>query len=570
MLVRARSFFSCAASSLIALAGCDATPPDASPMDASPADATDALPVENDASASPWRSALYPEDWTPAHTVDGGPSAGGFLHDFSYAGYHYGERPLGALGPTESVDVVARFGADATGASDSTLAAQAAIDSIATSGGVVYFPAGLYRFDGVLSITHDKTVLRGAGADASRLYFTRSKGMGSLGHITFAGALQSDLELPLVTDGKSRVREIAVADAGSLAVGDDVSVGFVITPELIAEHGMTGTWTNDAFHDTWQTFFRRTVVAIDRTATPVRITLDVPLRYPAKVRDKASLRRERGYLREVGMEALGLSNAVPLADAWAQSQVTAVRFDFVSDAWVKGVRSFASPLSPTTGAAKGAHLQSGGLTIIGSKRMTVADSRLELAENKGGGGNGYLFEMRQSSELLFRDLVARRGRHNFIQNWGFGNTGCVWLRVHSADSLQESTLATAGLGVTCYSDFHHSLATANLIDSSTFDDGMKIVNRGSESTYAGHTGTENVLWNSAGKGYLHSMQFGRGYVVGTRDLEVVVTPTSLACLGVPTCHDGTAPDDTVEGVGLGATLVPQSLYEDQLARRTKK
>ena len=35
---------------------------------------------------------------------------------------------------------------------------------------------------------------------------------------------------------------VEVADPGSLAPGDDVAVGFVITPEFIDEHGMTGTW----------------------------------------------------------------------------------------------------------------------------------------------------------------------------------------------------------------------------------------------------------------------------------------------------------------------------------------
>ncbi|MFY0537616.1 hypothetical protein [Nannocystis pusilla] len=57
--------------------------------------------------------------------------------------------------------------------------------------------------------------------------------------------------------------------------------------------------------------------------------------------------------------------------------------------------------------------------------MTVADSTLELAQHRGDGGNGYLFEVMQSGEVLVRDCVARAGRHNFVQNWGFGATGIV-------------------------------------------------------------------------------------------------------------------------------------------------
>ena len=47
-----------------------------------------APPAGGDSSCSScWRSALYPEGWTP-ETTD---SQGRFLHDFSYAGYRLGE-----------------------------------------------------------------------------------------------------------------------------------------------------------------------------------------------------------------------------------------------------------------------------------------------------------------------------------------------------------------------------------------------------------------------------------------------------------------------------------------------
>ena len=74
---------------------------------------------------------------------------------------------------------------------------------------------------------------------------------------------------------------------------------------------------------------------------------------------------------------------------------------------------------------------------------------------------------------------------------------------------------TFPLGLVGYSEFHHSLATANLIDSSIFHDGFSIINRGSYSSGAGHTGTENVFWNTSGTGLLRSQQYGWGYVIGT-------------------------------------------------------
>ncbi len=505
-----------------------------------------------------WRSALYPRGWTPDFTGE----EGRFLHDFSYAGYRGGGVPLGAEVPDLTVDVVAGHGADPTGAADSTAAVQAAIDEASEAGGaVVFFPEGLYRFEGQLLVSASNVVLRGEGSDRSQLYFTSHEGLDHRSHITLRGAVSTGEDIPLSADAGARETVVLVDDAGDLAPGDLVSLGWVITPEFIADHGMTGTWT--AFNDTWQPFFRREVVAIDRGATPHRVTLDVPLRYPALVRDGASLRRQRGLLRECGVEDLGLANAISWNDAWAHDQIHALELNGVVDCWVRGVSSFPSPAAPSRGHGAGAHLQSGGIIVRSALRVTVADSHMAEAEHRGGGGNGYLFELRQSSEVLFRDCTGRAGRHNFIQNWGFGVTGCVWLRVHSSEGRVMWERDFPFISMVGYSETHHSLATANLIDSSRFDDGWSMVNRQDWSTGAGHTATENVVWNASGDGVVQSYQVATGYVIGTGPgLGVRVRIGTLDPDG-----EGTEPEDWVEGDGTGAHLQPRSLYEDQLARR---
>ena len=107
------------------------------------------------------------------------------------------------------------------------------------------------------------------------------------------------------------------------------------------------------------------------------------------------------------------------------------------------------------------------------------------------------------------------------------------------------------------------MATANLIDSSVFDDGFSIVNRGDYSTGAGHTGTENVLWSTTGVGQVRSYQFGWGYVIGTGpEIEVSTALGGSASVG-------TAPEDWREGEGAADALKPASLYEDQLLGRLK-
>jgi hypothetical protein len=500
----------------------------------------------------PWRSSLYPDDWTPTFADVANRS----LQDFSYAGFHYGE-PLdpGALSIIEVV------GADPSGSTDSTATFQATIDMAATIGGaIVHIPGGLYRVDGMLTVSASHIVLRGDGAAKTRLFFTKSTGMSDKAHLSFDAPLTIDLETPLAKDGDIGATSIAVNDASAFGIGDDVAIGFVISPEFIAEHSMTGTW--QAFNDSWQTFFRRTVVAIDTTSSPQAIKIDVPLRYPIKLRDNASVRRERGYLTGVGVESLGVADAATWDDAWSNDRNHVLEIAHSTDSYVRDVQSFLSPGAPASGNGSGAHLMSGGILVRESKRITIQNTEMSAAQNRGGGGNGYLFEIQRSNEVLTVDSKGTAGRHNFIQNWGFGTTGCVWLRVESREGqayiAKDSTLATTG-----HSEYHHSLATANLIDSSLFDDGFSTINRQGESTGAGITGAMNVFWNVRGKGTIRSMQFGWGYVIGTSGVYIVTeSPLPLGA--------GTEPVDFVEGMERGADLSPTSLYEDQRAKRLGK
>lgn len=496
-----------------------------------------------------WRSALYPDGWTPAFT-DG---EGRFLHDFSYAGYRNGEEgiPVDHTGPV--FDAASGFGADNTGASDATGAIQAAIDAAeAAGGGVVHLPAGMYRCDGVLEVAASHVVIRGEGTEATFLYFTRHADMTGRSHVSFQGSVATGAVLPLAVDGENRSNVVYVADASSLNVGDEVSVGWTISEAFVSEHGMTGVWYS--FNGQWKPVFRREIVALGLDASPHAVTLDVPLRYTAKVRDGAALRRESGYLEQCGLEDLAMANAVAMADAWAIERQHLAAFRSVKDCWVRNVRSFPSPLPE----AEGFHLQNCGFYIWASKRVTIADCDLRKAQNRGGGGCGYLYEIGTSNEVLVRDCVARDGRHNYIQNWDFGTTGCVFLRCQSSGSRN---MISPSFGLPAYCEFHHSLSMACLIDACTLDDGWYGGNRLGESSGAGHTVTESVYWNTIGAGAILSYEYGNGYIVGTGpeiDLSTSLSSPNAA---------GTAPEDYIEGAGEAGTLEPASLYLDQLARR---
>jgi hypothetical protein len=518
-----------------------------------PTDTTESTGDEGTTGEPSWRSALYPEDWQPGFADD----EGRFLHDFSYAGYHAGEQAI----PDSIVGVersVLEFGADPSGALDSTSAIQATIDAVAQAGGgVVAIPFGSYRCDDLLSVTTSNLVIRGAGPEQTFVWFTREQDMTGRANLGVRGQVVQGVERALSEDGQPLAHEVWVTDAAGLAVGDSLGVGWVITDEFIAEHGMTGTWM--AFNGQWRPFFRREIQAIDCSARGCQITLDVPLRYPALLRDQASVRVETGYLREVGIEDLSISTTVGWDAAWASDQAHAIALSGVADGWVRRVHSFMSPNDD----GHERHLASGGILIEASKRVTIADSIMAKPQNRGDGGNGYLFEITRSNEILVRDCEAYEGRHNFIQNWDFGTSGCVWLRDHSQGGI-AFTNQSEQAGQLGYSEFHHSLAMANLIDDCVVEDGWQGVNRIGFSSGAGHSATQNVFWHVQGGGMLRSFQFGWGYVIGSDGPEVL---WHLEDGMILFASQGTEPEDWVEGIDMGATLEPSSLYEDQLAKR---
>ena len=530
--------------------GDDSSGDDSSGRDSSGADSSGGDSSDTAIDEEGWRSALYPADWTPGYAVDGA-----FLHDFSYAGYHNGEDPLPSLtGPVWSV---LDYGADPSGDTDSCDAIQEAIDQASDAGGgVVYLPAGEYRCEGLLSVERSGVVVRGDGSGETYLYFTRATGMSDVSHLWFEGALAVTDEAALTTDGAALSANLSVDDASAFAVGDDVSVGWVITDDFVEDYGMTGTWT--VSNGEWRSFFRRNVVAVDTESAPNTITVDVPIRMVARVRDSASVRRETGYISECGVEGLSVSTVVDWEDAWSNDRSHAIGFNATKDCYMSDVASYESRNSDDD---RGKHLQSGGVIVVTSKRVTIADTTLEQAQNRGDGGNGYLYEISRASEILIRDATGRAGRHNFIQNWDFGTTGCVFLRTISEDGAAVYDKDTEWLTWLGNSEFHHSIAMANLIDASTTTDGWKGANRRTESSGAGHSATEDVFWNTSGTGYITSYQYGLGYVIGTEGVTVLTTVYDVLD------STGTAPEDYTEGLGEGDELVPASLYEDQLSRR---
>lgn len=519
-----------------------------------------------------WRSSLYPDDWRPGYRDQ----AGRFLHDFSYAGYHRGERPLPSAEGVAGVlldATAAPFLADPTGTSDATTAIQDAIDQAGIlGGGVVFLPAGTYRVHpmtfadtSALYLNRSGVVLRGAGADRTFLYndetAMRSKSVVRLAPVevqqvdfNWRWQVLSPVQY-LAEDAASLESSVVLEDTSGLERGDWVVVAADATQEFIADHGMTGVWTPEALEGT---VFYRQIIAVEPARG--RVHLDIPLRYDLLRRDRARVFRSLPHIEEVGVENLAIGmrelDANELGDedwdvegtpAYDIHGACAIMVNHVVNGWVRGVESYRPPDN------RRFHLLSNGVCIRYARSITVVDTDVRWSQYHGEGGNGYHFSIQGSDSLVSR-CFSSYARHNFT---------CA-LMVTTGNALHRCRAEHGRLPV----DFHMYLSAANLVDAMVFDDDFVEARRRDAADH-GHGTTQSVLWNLRGetqgwevdaglKVLVESAQFGWGYVVGTSGPDHRVTLPG---------DTGTAPADFVEGVGDGGRLEPQSLYESQLERR---
>lgn len=513
--------------------------------------------------AGPWRSTLYPADWQPGFAD----ANGHFLHDFSYAGYGRGERPLPEIaGPMTDV-TKPPYAADPSGERDSTSGIQSALDTVGKAGGgVVYLPPGTYRVhppEGsqvVLILRYDHLVLRGAGANKSFLFndevqmreksVLRVEPEAKMGWRDEGPGLTST---PLAQDLPNQSTMVTVRDVSGFAPGDLVTLRSDLTQRFIDSVDMKDKWQPAGADSANRTLmFSRRLVAVD--AKNSTLTLDVPVRYPLVVADLARVVKMTGRpITECGLEdfALGMKQhpgtgteendfAKAGTVGYEVHGARAIVFKNAENCWARRLATYAPP-----GNDPGIHIVSNCLALERSRFVTVRDCQIGYAQYKGGGGNGYGF-INQGEENLITHCQAVKCRHNY----DFGTMAA------SGNVISHCLAREGRLG----SDFHMFLSMANLLDNVTCEADFleaRYYRPWGGNPIHGVTTTQSVFWNTEGLSYapkknfiLWSQQFGDGYVIGTRG------PAS-----------GVFSDDFVEGAGKGDQLKPASLYDDQLRRR---
>jgi hypothetical protein len=517
-----------------------------------------------------WRSILYPEDWKPGFTLPDGR----FLHDFSYAGYHAGEKDVPSVqGKVYNVTEAPYF-ADNTGSADVTAILQKALNDAGQSGGgVVFLPAGTYRIKPgtsfALRIGYSNVILRGEGSNKTFLFNDevnmRSKDIilvRPLSGGTWTTPEGSTAQLTKDLPGPETI--IPVSSVSPFKVGDKVIVTSNVTTQFIAEHEMQQMWTTSGMGGP---MFYRIIVKVDPVNSA--IVLDAPTRYSLKMRDNARVYVVNKQLEEIGIEELSVGSRQILSQGWGEEDYTkqgtgaydahgshAIKFYNTINSWLRNVSSY----RPVVNYSGDFHLASNGVLLYHSRHITLMGCNFQKPQYEGGGGNGYMYTL-QGNDCLITHCVAVHSRHNYDFKTMVSN-GNVILRSLGKDSFYSS-------------DFHMWLSMANLIDNFTVDrDYLEAKFRpyGSGNMH-GHPTTQSVYWNTTGLNYhgtkqfiIDSKQFGWGYIIGTQGAANKVSTTPVSGTQGGYAYNS-APEDHTEGIGLGKSLQPQSLYEDQLAKR---
>ncbi|SMF34276.1 Endopolygalacturonase [Paenibacillus barengoltzii] len=514
------------------------------------------------------RSLLYPKGWYPGYRTE----EGKFLHDFSYAGYRRGEMPIPSVNKHRGINVTkSPYRADPTGRTDSTRAIQQAIDDAAErGGGVVYLPKGTYRVtpqegkDYALNIHSSGVVLKGDGQQQTHIYntqeFMKQKdiirvGNGDWKRTSTVTKLRKTVSEPTVL--------LPVESTDGFQVDDFVVITFETTEGFLKEHGMQNKWASRL--GKVEPIFYRQIVAVDPKART--LTLDIPTRYPLKLRDDITITKTEAPITEVGLEDFSIANVenskpglgeddfkVEGTAGYESDNAKAINMIAVANSWIRNVSTYKPPGNATY------HILSKGIILDRTKNITVDNVTMQYPQYRGANGNGYLYQFIGNDNLI-KNSRAVGARHSFTYA-NFSANGNVLLDSYSENSFYLT-------------DFHMYLSMANLIDNFTVNgDAISAITRdyGSSATNRhGVVTTESVFWNTKGIAahsskpgvIIESEQFGNGYIIGTQGK---VNGVKVDIVGSIPDAD-TSPFDWVEGVGQGERLFPQSLYKDQTKQR---
>lgn len=467
------------------------------------------------------------EKWTPQSR----------LPDFSFAGYHSGEK---APPRPEPVANVRDFGAIGDGVHDDTAAFTKAIGT--TREGVILIPAGRYLITDILWIKKPGLVLRGEGPDRSVLYFTRglqevlpnmsattsgrptSNYSWSGGFVWIKGDIRQETIAPISSENKRGDKTLTLKQEGAVSVGQRVMVEVhdderrtLLDYLYSGDSGDVSKVRKDA---------KSVMVSRVHSVEGTRITLERPLRFDLRAEWTPVLKTYEPSVSECGVEDLGFEFPPTKYEGhFTEIGFNAMAVNQAADCWVRNVRIRNSD---------------SGIFLAGM--FCTADGILLESERPSGGNFTGHHGLTPGTDCL-------------IENFDFRTQ---FIHDISVDNFSAGNVVKNGKGVNLSLDHHKKAPYENLFCNVDMGKGTVVWSCGGGALLGKNCGARGTFWGlkSARLIPLPSAAFG---------------PDSMNLIGLPVDHPSLLEPagKWIEAVD-SRRLQPADLHAAQLKRRFGK
>ena len=307
-----------------------------------------------------------------------------------------------------------------------------AIHSLNNQPGIVYFPAGTYRFHTAIHLPAG-VVLRGESPATTTLFWDH------LGYCIDASAKQTCKFQPVIAGYTIHARTLTVTAGEEFHTGDYAEIREDNDPAWGASK-----WAAQTVGQ----ILRITAVAGNT------LTLERPLRITYQAGQNPVIRKINP-VTEVGIENLKIDRAVVGTDT-ARANIYTIFFNYAARCWVRGVES-----TNTFG---------GHVAIDHSTQVSVTSNYFHHAAFYGGGGSGYGVRLQyQTGECSVEDNIFQHLRHSMLIQ--LGANGNVFGYNYSREPLRTEFPSEVSSDITVHGDYPYAnLFEGNLCQHIWIDD----------------------------------------------------------------------------------------------------
>jgi hypothetical protein len=399
---------------------------------------------------------------TCGHLIYTPDEKGNVLPDFSYVGYHHGEKPIPDV---EVAKAISPIGGDNRYHIQSAIDAVAALPADANGHkGAVLLNAGLYEVEGTIFMKSG-VVLRGMGnTTIIRAVFTKRDPLISVNSKASTGHELIESTKKQITDEYVAfgARTFTIESGHSFKEGDRIVLQREPTQKWVDLIGGKYGWSIGGY----TVDFFRVIQAVNGNT----ITIDAPVvdhiykgianGYVYKYNNSPD------YKTEIGIEHMRLETSYADENDRNHSH-SAIQVYEAENGWVRNVDTY--------------HFTMSAVSFSGGYKWTVDNCRYLRPVGTLNSGTRYSFGIGKGHQILIQNCFSDFGRHDFV----------------SGSRTPGPNVFSNCVAMNCWnvSGPHHRWSAGVLYDRVSTDLDLNVENRTNSGSGHGWAGANHVMWN---------------------------------------------------------------------------